>query len=225
MTEHEQTISTVHQVRPDPSITCVVRLWLPDRPGALGQVASRVGAVRGDVVGIDILERGGGRAVDELTVRLPDESLVSLLLEEIAQVDGVAVEDLWQVEGERPDPGLAALDLAARLVACAPATLHVALVEGTQHLLGARWVAIVADDGVVAAAGAVPEPAWLEAFLAGSRHLESTGAPGDLAWATLGDGATLVVGRSGRPFHTRERLHLDRLAQIAGATRVRQPVA
>ena len=27
----------------------VVRVWLPDRPGALGQVASRIGAVRGDV--------------------------------------------------------------------------------------------------------------------------------------------------------------------------------
>ena len=46
----------------------MVRVWLPDRPGALGAVASRIGAVRGDVIGIDILERGGGRAVDELTV-------------------------------------------------------------------------------------------------------------------------------------------------------------
>ena len=43
--------------------TFVVRVWVPDRPGALGQVASRIGAVRGDVVGIDILERGAGRAV------------------------------------------------------------------------------------------------------------------------------------------------------------------
>src|SRR5687767_13200202 len=54
----------------------VVRLWLPDRPGALGQVASRIGAVRGDVVGIEILERGAGRAIDELVVRLPDDGLV-----------------------------------------------------------------------------------------------------------------------------------------------------
>src|ERR687894_623261 len=29
--------------------TFVVRVWVPDRPGALGQVASRIGAVRGDV--------------------------------------------------------------------------------------------------------------------------------------------------------------------------------
>ena len=42
--------------------TLVIRVWLPDRPGALGAVASRVGAVRGDVIGIDIIERGAGRA-------------------------------------------------------------------------------------------------------------------------------------------------------------------
>src|SRR4028118_2095566 len=73
--------------------TLVVRVWLPDRPGALGQVASRIGAVRGDVVGIGILGRGAGRAIDELVVQLPDASLVSLLLAEIDQVDGVDVED------------------------------------------------------------------------------------------------------------------------------------
>src|SRR5690606_40701603 len=58
--------------------TFVVRIWLPDRPGALGQVASRIGAVRGEIVGIDILERGAGRAVDELVVELPDGTLTDL---------------------------------------------------------------------------------------------------------------------------------------------------
>ena len=40
----------------------VVRIALPDRPGALGLVASRIGAVGGDIVAIHILEReeGGG---------------------------------------------------------------------------------------------------------------------------------------------------------------------
>ena len=52
-------------------ITIVVRVWMPDRPGALGQVASRIGAVRGDVLAIEILEQGGGRAIDELTCCCP----------------------------------------------------------------------------------------------------------------------------------------------------------
>ena len=72
----------------------MVRVWLPDRPGALGAVASRIGAVRGDVVGIEILERGGGRAVDDLVVQLPDDGLVDLLVAEMIQVDGVDVEDV-----------------------------------------------------------------------------------------------------------------------------------
>jgi len=58
--------------------TFVVRLWLPDRPGALGQVASRIGAVHGDVVGIKILERRGvalaaGRAGRVFHARERDE--------------------------------------------------------------------------------------------------------------------------------------------------------
>ena len=65
-----------HALRTVPGMeTYVVRMWLPDRPGALGQVASRIGAVRGEIVGIDILERGAGRAIDELVVELPDGAL------------------------------------------------------------------------------------------------------------------------------------------------------
>ena len=55
--------------------TYVIRVWLPDRPGALGAVASRIGAVGGDVVAIDILERGAGRAIDELVVDFAEENL------------------------------------------------------------------------------------------------------------------------------------------------------
>ena len=82
----------------------MIRMWLPDRPGALGQVASRIGAVRGDVVGIDILERDGGQAVDELVVELPDAGLVDLLVNEVRQVDGVAVEEVrrWPTRSTTP---------------------------------------------------------------------------------------------------------------------------
>ena len=77
----------------------VLRVWLPDRPGALGAVASRIGAVKGDVVGIEILETGAGQAVDELVVQLPEATLVDLLVNEVRQVDGVIVCDtpaMWQ---------------------------------------------------------------------------------------------------------------------------------
>jgi len=205
--------------REDQPITCVVRLWLPDRPGALGQVASRVGSVRGDVVGIDILERGGGRAVDELTLSLPDVGLIDLLLAEIAQVDGVAVEDIWLVDGDRPDAGIVALEVAARLAEVDPADCLEVLGRGLLAAFGGQWVVVL--DGatpVVSIGRAIPDLAWLTAFLAGSRHLGADTSPGDIAWAHVGDaGMAVAVGRSGRPFHARERHHTALLARIAGA--------
>jgi ACT domain-containing protein len=76
----------------------VVRIRLPDRPGALGQVASRIGAVGGDIVAIDILERAGGRAIDEFVLEMHGAHLVELLRNEIHEVDGAHVEDIRRVE-------------------------------------------------------------------------------------------------------------------------------
>jgi len=78
----------------------VVRVWLPDRPGALGQVASRMGAVGGDIVSIDILERVDGRAVDEFVVELAGEHLVEMLKSEILDLPGTSVDDVRKLEVE-----------------------------------------------------------------------------------------------------------------------------
>jgi ACT domain-containing protein len=72
----------------------VVRIALPDRPGALGLVASRIGAVGGDIVAINILERDGGRAVDEFVVEIGGDHLIELLQTEIHEVDGVSVLEI-----------------------------------------------------------------------------------------------------------------------------------
>jgi hypothetical protein len=199
--------------------TYVVRVWLPDRPGALGQVASRIGAVRGDVIGIDILERGGGSAIDELTVSLPESGLVDLLVGEIRQVDGVAVEDVRPVDISRPDAAIAALGTAARLVDTPAPDRHDVFCVEVAKLVDGDWCAIVRlDDGAVASvSGAPPDLAWLGAFFAGSRHLDETveSMPGDIAWAYLDAiGAAAATGRRGRPFHARERQQLTLLCRI-----------
>jgi ACT domain-containing protein len=69
----------------------VLRISLPDRPGALGLVASRIGAVGGDIVAIHILEHN---AVDEFVVELAGAHLVELLRTEIHEVDGAEVLDV-----------------------------------------------------------------------------------------------------------------------------------
>src|SRR3954471_3258937 len=126
----------------------VLRVWLPDRPGALGAVASRIGAVRGDVVGIDILEQGAGRVIDELVVALPEESLVPLLLAEVAQVDGVDVEDIRPATESTPlDPRLDALETAALLVAEGTVDgLFEALARHASHDFDAQWAAVVTTE-------------------------------------------------------------------------------
>jgi hypothetical protein len=201
----------------------ILRVWVPDRPGALGAVASRIGAVRGDLVGIDILERGGGRAIDELVVELPSESLVQLLISEVSQVDGVDVEDVRRAPGAAIDPRLDALETAASLVAHAEVgSLLDALARGSLSDFQSDWVVVVDLDSSkpVVTVGPAPAPAWLAAFVAGSRvsgEPGASGGPDDVAWADVdAAGLVVVLGRKGRPFRSRERRQLTALARIVG---------
>src|SRR5581483_2178074 len=203
--------------------TYVVRVWLPDRPGALGAVASRIGAVRGDLVGIDILERGGGRVIDELAVELPEDALLPLLVQEMSEVDGVDVEDVRPLVDALIDPRLDALETAAALVEHEDAGALVAgLATHVGHALEAEWVVVLDDAGRVAASSGTGAPAagWLSAFVSGASTsaavLAGEGGPDDIACAVLGtSGLVLVLGRRGRPFRARERRQLGALARIA----------
>lgn len=193
----------------------VVRLWLPDRPGALGQVASRIGSVRGDLLAIDILERGGGQVVDELVVSLPFETSEELLAREIGAVDGVAVEHIRLVGPNRPDPAMAMFELAAA-VAEMPGEAVSVLCTGLIDALDAEWAVVVGEGAVVARAGNAPGEAWLEAFLGGSEHLtDDQLGPGDVLWARMPvSGLAVAAGRSARAVHERERMRLRVLARI-----------
>jgi hypothetical protein len=200
----------------------IVRVWVPDRPGALGAVASRIGAVRGDLVGIDILERGAGRAIDELVVDLPSESLVQLLISEVAQVDGVDVEDVRRANDALADPRLDALETAANLVSqSAIEPLLKSLARSSVRDFQSDWAGIVEPNlpDHVVSVGPVPPGEWLQAFLAGSRASvtprQGEAAPDDVAWADMdAAGLVLILGRQGRPFRVRERRQLTALARI-----------
>lgn len=76
----------------------VIEVSLPDRPGALGAVASRIGAVGGDITDVVVASRSPGYADDVFHVDLPavadDLDLVGLILAEISQVDGVAAPSI-----------------------------------------------------------------------------------------------------------------------------------
>lgn len=200
--------------------TLVLRVWLPDRPGALGAVASRIGAVRGDVIGIDIIERGAGRAVDELVVDLPDgDGIVDLLMAEVDQVEGVDVEDVRILDGPPEDTTVLALELAVELAAGADSDRPARITRGARQLLHADWAAVVdlAGGGIICADGDdLPGEGWLTAFVNGAMTDGATADLHEIAVARLGqDGPALVVSRERVPLRGNEREVLSLLANLA----------
>jgi hypothetical protein len=204
--------------------TFLVRIELPDRPGALGAVASRIGAVRGDVVSIEIIRRQDGRAVDEFVVDMADGDHVPLLLTEIAEVDGVSVEAVHPVAAGVTDQRLDAYETAAAILeARSPHGVLSVLASRTQHELDASWAAVIdgEDHMVIASAGRPPAAPWLAAYIRESGLTPSVGAgdtTGDIAWVHLAAwDLTLMVGRPTWPFGTRDNGRLISLARLADA--------
>lgn len=199
-------------------LLAVVRVWLDDRPGSLASVAGQIGAFGGDLIGIDVLERGGGRVIDEFVVELPDNDALDKIVSAVDALEGVDVE-LADVVPEFPDPRLDALELAGALVsASTEAELLETLVSESRRRFGCSWAALVdrSSSAQLASSGPAPHAKWVTAFVTGI--LESRGeSPVDVAWATLPDtGLVLVFGRDQNRFRDRERRQIAALAEIAG---------
>ncbi len=198
----------------------IVRVWLPDRPGALGQVASRIGAVKGDVVGLEILERGAGNAIDELVVVMQSGDHVQLLIDEVNAVDGVSVEHVREIVDSRTEPSTAALSLTAEVAEAQASDRLAVLLDGLHRHTEVEWSAACRDGEVIAHAGDAPEPAWLVAFAGGSHHLHDTpgSGVGDVLATTMArSGTTVMAGRESRPIHASERTRFSLLVRIADA--------
>lgn len=208
-------------VPPAQPCNVLVRVWLPDRPGALGLVAARIGAVGGDIVGVEVVERGADVAVDEFAVVLADDDRLGLLVREIEEVDGASVEEVRSVP-TFPDPRLDALESAAVLTECDSVDeLQSILPAHVAREFVADWSALLVAERVVAVAGTgVPDPALLVALAAGTAAsplvVDGVAGPADLAVATLPSrGGFLLVGRDGHVFRRRERAQLLMLARVA----------
>ncbi|HXW33508.1 MAG TPA: ACT domain-containing protein [Acidimicrobiales bacterium] len=224
--------------------TFLLRVGLPDRPGALGAVASRIGAVRADVVAVDIVGRGEGRAVDEFVVELADEGHVSLLLSEVAEVDGVEVEEVRVLPPVVADRNLDPYETAVSIVSeRTPHGVLGAVASRARHELSARWSAIldVEDRILVASSGDPPAGPWLSAYVVGTRwHApgadkiggsrlisdeedETPGAHGhapaaDVAWVDLAVwDLVMAVGRPGWPIGDADRRRLAAIGRLADA--------
>jgi hypothetical protein len=152
-----------------------IRIWLPDAPGVLGAVAAEIGAVQGNVVGLEVLEREAGVAIDEMVVELPDDpGAVDAVCRGVRNVPGVGVEEVVELSGEGEAPDREDTVLAATTAILGAATPDAVLKELTgrlRSLFGLDWLA-VADDALsrfVEVHGDAPSPAWVAAFAEGAR--------------------------------------------------------
>lgn len=131
-----------------------VRVTLPDRPGALGQVARTLGGAGADIVQVVVLERLAGRAVDDFTVAWPGLVRADQLGADLAAVPGVRVDGIWRAPGATAGYGHDAQVLAQ--IAANPADGLATLVDAAPGLLAADWAvaAVVPAGWATGAAGA-----------------------------------------------------------------------
>jgi hypothetical protein len=150
-----------------------MRIWLPDVPGVLGAVAAEIGAVRGNVVGLEVLEREAGVAIDELVVELPDEAgVIDAMCKAIRNVPGAGVEEVREMLTEAQDREDTVLSAAASILqAATPTAAMNSLLAHLMALFDLTWLAL-ADlrlESFVEVHGEVPTIQWLAAFAEGAQ--------------------------------------------------------
>jgi hypothetical protein len=215
-------------VRHAVQVSFLLRLLLPDRPGALGAVASALGGVGADILSVDVIERLPGSAVDDFVVELPPDKLADSLVSAAASVPGVQVESIRPYAGQiDPHRELELLDALAQ----DPDSALTLLADGVTRVFRAGWALVLATPvagqaRVLASGGAAPELAGLPAPWwppTPTRHLDPDDewAPSD--WARLGTELAvtplgelaLLIGRPALRWLPAELVRLQHLAAIA----------
>lgn len=209
----------------------LLRVQLEDRPGSLGSLAVALGSVGADILSLDVVERSGGYAIDDLVVELPAGSMPDRLITAAENLSGVRVDTI------RPHTGLLEAHRELELIDHVAAArtrqdrLQV-LANEAPRILRVGWCTVVRStgDGVerIAASHSAPETLagsapWLPLSAATALDATADWVPQvwrdmdtTLAAAPLGDHDTAVVmGRPGGPgFRPSEVARLGYLAGI-----------
>ena len=218
----------------------LLRLVVPDRPGTLGAVATALGEAGIDIVSLDVLERTGGFAVDDVVVELPRGRLPDSLITAAQAVPGVTVESLRPFAG--PLDTHRELELLDALARADESTAVKLLAAELPRVFHGSWSVVLEATGdswrVAAASEAAPAfegltLPWMPLQAPRLLPSEDDWLPGrwrDMAIEMMaapygGPGCAVVLGRSGGPaFRRSELLRLAHLAGIASTVVVLPPV-
>jgi len=210
-------------------VSYLLRVVLPDKPGSLGALATALGNAGADILGVDVVERNHGDAVDDLAVELPPGRPPDVLITAAESVPGVEVESV------RPHSGR--LDTHHELelideISNDPQKGLTLLADGVPKIFRAGWALVAVREGTrsyrIAESAAAPETQagdlpWLPLRRAIVLDPDRHWVPDpwreldtELAAAPFGPSAqVLVVGRPGGPaFRPSELARLSHLAGI-----------
>jgi hypothetical protein len=191
----------------------LLRVELPDVPGSLGRLAGAIGEAGGDIEAIEIVEKRGGTAVDDVLLEIAPGTMPDSVVSAVNGLDGVNVVwisryaaggnlflDLEAVEELTANPE-GALD---RLIDLLPVTFR------------ADWAARVSRiDGIVYTTAAAPSDlSWVQIDRAES--IDNDDENTIACAARLNKSEIVVIGRRGGPdFLDSEIARLGHLVGLA----------
>lgn len=202
----------------------LLRVILPDRPGALGAVATALGHAQADISAVEIVEKGAGHVIDDFMLTLPADVRPDELVTACTALPEVEVLwvsfypenwglhadlDVLDAMAERPDRAEVLLTDAA------PSTFHCAWA-----LLVDRERGMVLHRSALAPIGTqVPAGVFGDLGVAHVAELPAGWHDGwgeaAIAVAPCGDAHSIVVGRPGPEFRRAEVARLRHLALMA----------
>lgn len=212
----------------------LLRVRLPDHPGALGALALALGDIGADIESLVVVDHADGEAIDDLVVALPSLTMAESLVTAVHDVPGAVLETI------RRHPGRAGVhDELALLDAAAASDFPLrTLVNGLPDLFGAQY-AIAVDAhrppaAVVTSVAAPESPVrvdWLPLTttreMAAAELLDEPRAAGPdcrLVAAPAGPTAGVALARNGGPpFRPSELLRLAHLASVFAIARDQLP--
>jgi len=212
-------------------VSYLLRVVVPDQPGMLGALATALGRAGGDIISVDIVERGRGVAVDDLVIDLPPGRLPDGLVTAATSVSGVRVESIRPYVGGPLDTHRELEVIEA--MAERPTEAMTSLVGALPRIFRAGWAVAVrrSEDRYEVEAGSSAAPEldgirlpWLPLAKAHVLDPEDDWVPAswqhlgtELAAAPLGEPERAVlVGRPGGPaFRVGEVVRLAHLTGVA----------
>jgi hypothetical protein len=210
-------------------VSFLMRVQVPDQPGALGLLASALGTADVDILSVDVVERSENLAVDDLVVEIPRGSFPDGLITAAEAIDGVHVISV------RPFNGVLDTHRELELIDVVAGTIGdrlQVLVDGLPRVLSVGWSMIVASgaDGPYQVVGSPASPETQPRTAPWLPLREPLALDGQAEWvprswrdmdtavaaAPLGhDRRALLIGRPGGPeFRPSEVARLGHMAGI-----------